>query len=88
VLAYGFTKNHLFAAKTDQNSVFLGRDLHILNQKYIKVPYVIFNEFYFFKIFTQNPYVLAYGFTENHHFVAKTDLNYIFFGRDPHILDL
>jgi hypothetical protein len=38
-------------------------------------------------IFTQNPYLLAYGFNKNHHFAAKTDRNYVFLGRDPHILD-
>jgi hypothetical protein len=29
VLAYGFTKNSQFAAKTDRNSIFLCRDPHI-----------------------------------------------------------
>jgi hypothetical protein len=31
-LAYGFSENRQFAAKTDRNSVFLGRDPHILNR--------------------------------------------------------
>jgi hypothetical protein len=30
VLAYVFTEDRQFAAKTNQNSVFLGRDSHIL----------------------------------------------------------
>jgi hypothetical protein len=40
-----------------------------------------------FQIFALNPYVLAYGFTKNHHFGAKTDRNFIFLGRDSHIAD-
>jgi hypothetical protein len=31
--------------------------------------------------------MLAYGFTENHQFVIKTERNSIFLGRDPHITD-
>jgi hypothetical protein len=32
VLAYGFTKNHQFAIKTDRNSVFLGPYPHIADR--------------------------------------------------------
>jgi hypothetical protein len=39
------------------------------------------------QIFAQNMYVLAYGFTENRQFVAKTDQNSIFLYPNPHILD-
>jgi hypothetical protein len=39
------------------------------------------------QIFAQNRYVLAYGFTEYHKFAAKTDRNYVFLVRDPHIPD-
>ena len=36
-----------------------------------------------FHIFAQNPKVLAYGFTENCQFGAKTDQNSVFPGRAP-----
>jgi hypothetical protein len=36
-----------------------------------------------FHIFARNPWVLAYDFTENCMFVAKTDRNSIFLDRDP-----
>jgi hypothetical protein len=39
------------------------------------------------QILAQNPNVLAYGFTEDHQFAAKTNRNFVFLGRDPHILD-
>jgi hypothetical protein len=39
------------------------------------------------QMFAQNSYVLAYGFTKNHQFMTKTDLNSIFLGHDPCILD-
>jgi hypothetical protein len=51
---------------------------------------VSYMKFYRFKknqIFAQNPYVLAYGFTENSLFAVKTDQNYIFLGCDSHIQD-
>jgi hypothetical protein len=37
------------------------------------------------QLFAQNPSVLAYGFTENHQLLVKTDRNSLFLGRDPHI---
>jgi hypothetical protein len=85
VLAYGFTENGQFEAKTDQNSVFLGRDPRIANRLSITFPY--FNFYWFWRVshFSQNPKVLAYGFTENGQFGAKTDQNSIFLGRDPRI---
>jgi hypothetical protein len=46
VLAYDFTKNHQFAAKTNLNSVFLGRDPHIADQLYITVSYMTFYGFW------------------------------------------
>jgi hypothetical protein len=61
-----------FGAKTDRNSVFLGRDTHIVNQLSITVPYFNFYDFWKFPIFARNPWVLAYGFTENCQFGAKT----------------
>jgi hypothetical protein len=38
------------------------------------------------QILTQNPNVLAFGFTEKYQFMAKTDRNSIFLVRDPHII--
>jgi hypothetical protein len=48
VLACGFTENCQFGAKTDRNSVFLGRDTRIANRLSITVPY--FNFYGFQKI--------------------------------------
>jgi hypothetical protein len=45
VLADGFTKNHLFGAKTDRNSVFLGCDPRIVNRLSIMVPHFNFYRF-------------------------------------------
>jgi hypothetical protein len=85
VLAYRFTENCQFGAKTDRNSIFLGRDPRIANWLSIMVPYFNFTGFEKIHIFARNPWVLAYGFTENCQFGAKTDRNYVFLGRDPHI---
>jgi hypothetical protein len=46
VLAYGFTENCQFGAKTDRNSVFLGRDPRIANRLSITVPYFNFYGFW------------------------------------------
>jgi hypothetical protein len=51
------------------------------------MPNGLVYEFFEFLIFAHNPYVLAYGFTENRQFVAKTIQNSVFIYRDPHILD-
>jgi hypothetical protein len=88
VSAYGFTENQQFAVKTDRNYIFLGRDPHMLDQLYTMVPYKSFIDFQKNQIFAQNPMILAYGFTENSQFTAKTDRNFIFLGRDPHITNL
>jgi hypothetical protein len=42
VLAYGISENRQFAAKTDRNSIFLGRDPHIPDRLYIVVSYMSF----------------------------------------------
>jgi hypothetical protein len=42
LLAYGFTENHLFGAKTDRHSVFLGCDPHIADWLYVTVTYMSF----------------------------------------------
>jgi hypothetical protein len=80
-VAYGFTENRQFGAKTDRNSVFLGRDPRIANRLSITVPYMNLYVFKKIHIFGQNPCVLAYGFTENCQFGAKTDRNSVFLGR-------
>jgi hypothetical protein len=85
VLAYGFTVNRQFAAKTDQNSVFLGCDPRIPDPLYIKVLYLCFDGFSKFSIFCQNSYVFAYGFIKNRQFAIKTDQNLVLLGRDTHI---
>jgi hypothetical protein len=46
VLAYGFSENCQFRAKTDRNSVFLGCDPRIANTLSIMVPYFNFYEFW------------------------------------------
>jgi hypothetical protein len=48
VLAYSFTQNCQFGAKTDWNSVFLSRDPRIANGLSIAVPY--FNFYLFWQI--------------------------------------
>jgi hypothetical protein len=45
VLAFGFAEKRQFVAKTDRNSVFLGRDTHILDRLYILVLYISFYGF-------------------------------------------
>jgi hypothetical protein len=82
-----FSKNRQLATKTVQNSIFLGRDPHIIDHLYIMVPYMSF--YGFFKknlIFTQNPLLLAYGFSKNHRFTSNTDRNSVFSSRGPHFL--
>jgi hypothetical protein len=40
-----------------------------------------------FHIFARNPKLLAHGFTKNCQFGAKPDRNFVFFGRDPRIVN-
>ena len=89
VLAYGFTENCQFGAKTDRNSVFPGRDPRNANWLSITVPH--FNFYRFLKIShfcSKSKGVLAYGFSKNCQFVAKADWNSVFPGRDPRIANL
>jgi hypothetical protein len=72
-------------AKTDRNSVFLGRDPRIANRLSTTFSYMNLYVFKKIHIFDQNPRVLAYGFTENCQFGAKIDRNSVFLGRDPRI---
>ena len=46
MLAYGFTENHQFGAKTNRNSVFLGHYPHIVDQLSIMVSYMNFYGFW------------------------------------------
>jgi hypothetical protein len=45
VVAYGFTENRQFGAKTDRNSIFLGRDPHMVDRLSKTVPYMNFYGF-------------------------------------------
>jgi hypothetical protein len=83
VLAYGFTKNWQFRAKTDRNTVFLGRDSRIANQLFITVLYFNFYGFRKFSHFCSK----SNGVTESFQFVAKTDRNSVFIFRDPRIVN-
>jgi hypothetical protein len=74
-------------AKTDRNSVFLGRDPRIVNRLSTTLPYMNLYVFKKIHIFDQNPKVLAYGFIKNRMSGAKTDRNPIFLSRDPHIVN-
>jgi hypothetical protein len=87
VLDYGFSKNCYVGAKPDKNSVFLGRDPHILDQLYILVSYMSFYGFEKNQSFAQNLKVLDYGFSESRQFAAKIDRNSVFLGYEPHIPD-
>jgi hypothetical protein len=75
-------------AKTDRNSIFLGRDTNISDRLYTIVLYKNFTGFKKILILAQNPKVLAFSFTEKCHFVTKIELNYVFLGRETHILEL
>jgi hypothetical protein len=88
VLAYGFTENCQFRAKTDRNSVFLGRDPRIVNRLSITVLYFNFYGFWKISHFCSKSKSVAYDFSENCQFRAKTDPNSVFLGRDPRIANL
>jgi hypothetical protein len=84
ISAYSFTKNRQFAVKNDWNSVFISRDPSYSPSVIHKCSVYEFSKF---SIFSQNPYMLAYGFKVNHQFAAKTDRNSIFFRCDLYIPD-
>jgi hypothetical protein len=75
VLAFDFTEKRQCAAKTDQNSIFLGHEANILDRLYLMVHYTSFTYFKKIQISTQKAMVLTFGFTEKHQFAAKTDRN-------------
>jgi hypothetical protein len=73
VLGYGFSENHHFTAKTDRKSVFPGHDHHITDQLYLMVLYMSFYGFFLKKSNFRPKSIGGYGFSENNHFMAKTD---------------
>jgi hypothetical protein len=85
VLAYGSTENCQFGAKTDRNSVFLGRDPRMKNRLSITVPYFNFCGFWKFSQFCLKSNGVSLRFTKNWQFGAKTDRNSVFICRDPRI---
>jgi hypothetical protein len=87
VLAFCFIEKCEFVIKTDRNSIFRGREAHILIQLYIMVLYISFMSFLKIQILAQNPKMLVFGFTEKLQFIAKFDQNFVFLGHDAHIPD-
>jgi hypothetical protein len=65
VLGVGFTEKDQLTAKTDRNSIFLGRKAHILDRLHIIVLYISLYEFLKIQILAQNAKRLAFGFIEN-----------------------
>jgi hypothetical protein len=88
VLAYGSTENCQFGVKTNRNSIFLGHDPRTVNRLSITSRISIFTDFEKFHIFARNPNVLAYSFTENCQFGAKSDQDSVFLSYDPRIANL
>jgi hypothetical protein len=85
VLANGFTVICQFGAKTDQNSVFLGRDPGIANRLSITVPYFSFYGFWKISHFCSKSMGVSLRFYRKWPVWGKTDRNSVFLGRDPHI---
>jgi hypothetical protein len=63
-LAFDFTQKRYFAAKTNRNSVFLGRKVQMSDHLHIMVSYICFYGFKNIKISSQNPKGLAFAFTK------------------------
>jgi hypothetical protein len=85
VLAYGFTENCQFGAKTDRNSVFLRRDPRIANRLSITVPYFNFYGFWKISHFCSKSMGVSLRFYRKLPVWDKTDRNSVFPGRDPRI---
>jgi hypothetical protein len=64
--------------KTGQKYVFYPYGAHILSQLDITVMYTLFWSFKKYRISAQNPKVLAFGFTDNHHVMTKLAQNQYF----------
>jgi hypothetical protein len=85
VLAYGFTENCQFGAKTDRNTVFLGRDPRTANRLSITVPYLNFYGFWKISQFCSKskpkvlPKIASLG--------QKLIETLYFLGRDPRIVN-
>jgi hypothetical protein len=69
MLVVGFTEKHQFEVETERNSVFLGREAHILVRLYLMVMYIILRN----QILAQNAKVLSFSFMEKRQFLLKTD---------------
>jgi hypothetical protein len=87
VLAYGFTVNRQFVAKTDRKFVFLGRDAHILDLLYITVPHMCFYEFQKNSKFCSKSISVSLRFYCKLTVCGKTKPKSVFHGCDTHILD-
>jgi hypothetical protein len=87
VLAYGFTENCQFVAKSYRNSIFLCHHPHITNLLYITVPYLSFYRFWKNKFSLKIHSCAAYSFTENRQFGEKIDRNSVFLGHNVHNAD-
>jgi hypothetical protein len=85
VLAYGFTENYQFGAKTDRNSVFPGRGPRIANRLPKTVPYFIFYGFWKISHFCSKSMGVSLRFYRKLPVWGKTDRNSVFPGRDPRI---
>jgi hypothetical protein len=83
---FGLTKKHLFTMNTSQKSVFHPRETHILSLLYILVLYKKISGFEKCRVSTQNPKVLAFGFTEKHMFMMKIGQKSVFHRCETHIL--
>jgi hypothetical protein len=83
VLAFGFTENSQFGAKSDRNSIFLGHVPCIANRLSITVPYFNFYGFWKFLHFCSKSIGVSLQFYRKLPFRAKTDRNSVFLGRDP-----
>jgi hypothetical protein len=84
VLAFSFIKKHQFAIKTNRNSLFLGRETHILDQLYIIVLYISFYEFKKIK-FWHKIRRCWLRFYQKRQFVIKTDWNSLILGHKAHV---
>jgi hypothetical protein len=71
-LAFAFTEKCLLTVKISRKSVFHPHETHILSRIDISVLYNFFRGFEKYRISTQNPKGLAFGFTEKHLFTTKT----------------
>jgi hypothetical protein len=74
-------------AKTDRNSIYLGRGPYIPDRLYIMVMYLSFYRFLKNLKFGLKFKGVSLRYYRKHWFVPKTDRNSVFLGRDPYIPD-